>query len=49
MKTEHQKYLLEQLLRDIARLYSQKTESDTEAFRLMKKILQDELGLLEEV
>ena len=35
---------LEQQLRELAKKFSQKSGSDTDAFLLMKKILQDELG-----
>ena len=35
---------LEKELRDLARKFAESLESDSDAFRQMKKILQDELG-----
>ena len=35
---------LEQQLRELAKKFSKESGSDNDAFRLMKKILQDELG-----
>ena len=35
---------LEQQLRELAKKFSKQSGSDNDAFRLMKKILQDELG-----
>ena len=40
----HEWIKLEQQLRKLAKQFSQKSGSDNDAFSLMKKILQDELG-----
>ena len=44
MKKPKSKKTLEEQLRELARIYSARHDSDSEAFRQMKRVLQDELG-----